>query len=139
MLYTADNSLHVASFAQGDTDKEGRLKLTTKYNGTPAPNYAKFAFQVCSSDEYIYGKREEPESTQYSGFLSPNGHRQKALALGDQVHAGSDSFGGATYDLVSDVKAAKTFTQKSLNEFSQNPTRGGRGNTTSMLNLFVIE
>ncbi|KAK0547233.1 hypothetical protein OC846_004932 [Tilletia horrida] len=113
-----DQSTHVASFVKGDTDTHGRLKLTTKYQGVPAPTSQRWKFSVCNSAEYIYGGRkrdEEPESTEYTGFLSPYNHPNKALAVGDNYrHDASD---GTEYDLVSDDKADSRFTYQSLTEF----------------------
>ncbi|KAE8226845.1 hypothetical protein CF319_g625 [Tilletia indica] len=106
-----DQSTHVASFIRGDSDSEGRLKLTTKYNGTPTPSNAKFVFQVCTSAEYIYGRREEQTLT---GFLSPYFHQNKAVTVGDKTSSQNYE---PTYSLVSDVKASDKFTDTSLHQW----------------------
>ncbi|KAE8250791.1 hypothetical protein A4X13_0g4380 [Tilletia indica] len=108
-----DQSTHVASFIRGDSDSEGRIKLTTKYNGTPNPSNSKFVFQVCTSAAYIYGRREEQTLT---GFLTPYFHQNKAVTVGNQTSSGGQKY-EPTYSLVSDVQASDKFTDTTLRQW----------------------
>ncbi|KAK0521802.1 hypothetical protein OC842_006663 [Tilletia horrida] len=114
-----DGSTHVAAFVQGDSDTQGRLKLTTKFDGVPSPQYAQFAAQICTSGEYIYGKRGKRQAQQQdtlNGFISPNYHRNKALTVGAQT-AGGGAGEPRSFSLVSEVKADQKFTDTSLKQW----------------------
>ncbi|CAD6917145.1 unnamed protein product [Tilletia controversa] len=103
-----DQSTHLASFVKGDTDGQGRLKLTTKFNGVPSPASSKFAAQICTSYGYVTnGRRQENILT---GFITPNNHRDKALTV-------AASGAGKPSSLVSDVKASSKFTRDSLHQW----------------------
>ncbi|KAK0567437.1 hypothetical protein OC844_000235 [Tilletia horrida] len=114
-----DGSTHAAAFVQGDSDAQGRLKLSTKFNGVPSPKYAQFAAQICSSNEYIYGKRDKRQNggqQTLTGFISPNNHRNKALTVTGSALSGSNS--NSVFDVVSDTKASTTkFTNQAVNQW----------------------
>ncbi|CAD6893243.1 unnamed protein product [Tilletia controversa] len=89
-----DQSTHLASFVKGDTDGQGRLKLTTKFNGVPSPASSK-------------SPRRFAQATR---FITPNNHRDKALTV-------AASGAGKPSSLVSDVKASSKFTRDSLHQW----------------------
>ncbi|KAL9938036.1 hypothetical protein V8E36_002659 [Tilletia maclaganii] len=113
-----DNSLHPAAFVNNNVDSLGRPKLVTKFNGVPVPQDRQFAFQVCNSNEYNYGRRLAPSSK--TGFLSPNNHRDKAVTLGNVTHraTASDPYDQSRFSLVDDTKASQTkFSYQALRQF----------------------